>query len=227
MLFRSLRIPGSSIVLRKHLAYSSSDSDDHYRPDDPYEWAQLLRERGSDGKLHRAVSIDLRVGCLWDGGVVKYADGHVSHWGPMRVYGSTHRFGGHASEKIKLAEDVEITSVQVNPDEGVRVHLSNGESKGELNAGDEEGEIVEVKPAADEIVVGFFGKSRRGGFNGVCEFGLICVKREVGWEGLPDAVFGLVEVRNTAGMEEGEENAQTEDEDDDEEDEDEDEDMQD
>ncbi|XP_014557357.1 hypothetical protein COCVIDRAFT_15360 [Bipolaris victoriae FI3] len=221
-----IRIPGSSIVLRKHLAYTSSDSSDRYRPRDPYEWAQLLRERGADGKLHRAVSIDLRVGCLWDGGVVKYADGHVSHWGPMRTYGSTHHFGGHASEKIRLPEGVEITSIQVNPDDGVRVHLSNGDSKGELNTEDES-EIIEVKPAQDEIVVGFFGKSRRdGGFNGVCEFGLITVKREVGWDGLPDEVFGLVEVRNTAGLEDGEQDdAQTDDDED--EDEDEDEDMQD
>ncbi|EMD88431.1 hypothetical protein COCC4DRAFT_205340 [Bipolaris maydis ATCC 48331] len=193
-----IRIPGSNIILRKHLAYSSADSSSHF------EWAQLLRERGADGHIHRAVSIDLRVGCLWDGGVVKYADGHVSHWGPMRTYGSRHRFGGHASQKIRLPESVEITSVQVNPDDGVRVHLSNGQSKGELNA-QSDTQLVEVKPAADEIVVGFFGKSRRNdGFNGVCEFGLICVKREVGWEGLPEAVFALDQVRNTAGLEDAE-----------------------
>ena len=199
-----IRIPGSDIRLRKHLAYSHVDRN-HYRNETHCEWAQLLREKGKDGKLHRAVSIDLRVGCLWDGGVVKYSDGHVSHWGPMRRNGTKHRFGGHASEEIRLPKGVEITSVQVNPDDGVRVHLSNGESAGELNLYEGEGDesrLVEVKPAPDEVVVGFFGKSRRDmGFCGVSEFGLICVKRDVGVKGLPDAVWDLSEVKNTAGME--------------------------
>lgn len=41
-----------------------------------------------------ATKIDLRVGCLWDGGVVYYQDGHKSHWGPMwRPGGQEHHFG--------------------------------------------------------------------------------------------------------------------------------------
>jgi hypothetical protein len=190
-----IRIPGSDIRLTKHLAFP--DQSDTRR----YEWAQLLHEKGKDGKLYRAVSIDLRVGCLWDGGVVKYADGHTSHWGPMRTYGRKHRFGGHASEKLRLPEGVEISSVEVNPRDGVRLHLSNGTSAGELND-PHHSDVVRLTPSPDEIIVGFFGKSERGGgFCGVEEFGIITVKRDIGIGGLPDSVWDMDELRNTSGME--------------------------
>ncbi|USP76306.1 hypothetical protein yc1106_03580 [Curvularia clavata] len=195
-----IRIPGSSVQLRRHLAFSNADSD-NYHESGPFEWAQLLCEKGKDGKLYRAVSIDLRVGCLWDGGVVKYGDGHVSHWGPMRLGGERHRFGGHASQKIRLPMNVEISSVQVNPGRGVRMHLANGVSAGELNVYEgEEDQVVEVRPADDEVIVGFFGKSRRDGFCGVCEFGIICVKKDVGLDGLPQEVYDMPELKNTAGL---------------------------
>ncbi|RAR09895.1 zinc metalloproteinase [Stemphylium lycopersici] len=195
-----IRIPNSNIRLIKRLAFSS-EAATHHAAQEPYTWAQLLREKGADGTLHRAVSIDLRVGAGWDGGVVKYADGHVSHWGPMRHNGSTHRFGGHASEEIDLPDGVEISSLRVKPHSGVRLHLSNGQSAGHLNARRGEQDVVEVKPAPDEVVVGFFGKSKRDdGWCCVCEFGLICVKREIGWEGLPEQVWELSEVRNLAGL---------------------------
>jgi hypothetical protein len=190
-----IRIPGSDIRLAKRLAFSDEGDQPHY------EWAQLLHEKGADGKLHRAVSIDLRVGCVWDGGVVKYADGHISHWGPMRVRGHKHHFGGHASEKIHLPEGVEITSIEVNPRDGVRMHLSNGKSAGELNAR-HHSEIVKLTPSPDEVIVGFYGKSERGGgFCGVREFGIITVKRDISIEGLPNNVWDLPELRNTSGME--------------------------
>jgi hypothetical protein len=191
-----IRIPGSDIRLTKRLAFPDDSSSERR-----YEWAQLLREKSKDGKLHRAVSIDLRVGCVWDGGVVKYADGHTSHWGPMRCHGQKHNFGGHASEKIHLPEGVEITCIEVNPRNGVRVHLSNGKSAGELN-GRHHSEIVKLTPSPDEVIVGFYGKSERGGgFCEVEEFGIITVKREVGIEGLPDMVWDMPELRNTSGME--------------------------
>ena len=107
-----------------------------------------------------ATKIDLRVGCLWDGGVVYYQDGHKSHWGPMwRPSGQEHHFGifsvsfllqlsftnstklgGHASQKIELPPNVEIKKIQVNRGannaimDGVRMYLSNGTVAGELNA---------------------------------------------------------------------------------------------
>lgn len=190
-----IRIPGSDIRLAKRLVFS--DESDTRR----YEWAQLLHEKGKDGNLHRAVSIDLRVGCLWDGGVVKYADGHTSHWGPMRTYGRKHQFGGHASQKLRLPEGVEISSVEVVPRDGVRVHLSDGTSAGELNAR-HNSDIVRLTPSPDEIIVGFYGKSERGGgFCGVEEFGIITVKRDVGIAGLPDSVWDMDELKNTSGME--------------------------
>ncbi|KAL1801525.1 hypothetical protein ACET3X_001867 [Alternaria dauci] len=214
-----IRIPGSDIRFSKRLAFS--DESDAPR----YEWAQLLHEKGKDGKLYRAVSIDLRVGCIWDGGVVKYADGHTSHWGPMRVRGRKHHFGGHASEKLRLPEGVEISCVEVNFRDGVRLHLSNGTSAGELNARGYS-KTVRLTPSPDEIIVGFYGKSERGGgFCGVEEFGIITVKRDVGIAGLPENVWDMKELRNTSGMDEDEDQGQYGDDDgDDDEDEDEDDD---
>ncbi|KAG9185534.1 hypothetical protein G6011_06865 [Alternaria panax] len=213
-----IRIPGSTIRLTKRLAFADENNDEEFNTR-RYEWAQLLHEKGSDGILHRAVSIDLRVGCLWDGGVVTYADGHTSHWGPMRVHGHAHTFGGHASEILDLPAGVEIRSVQVNPRYGIRIHLSDGTSAGELNASPNSLRIVRLTPSPDEVVVGFYGKSERGGgFCGVEEFGLITVGRDVGFAGLPDEVWDMEELRNTSGMEGDEDEDQSHDDDDDDDD---------
>jgi hypothetical protein len=206
-----IRIPGSSLRLTKRLAFSTCGDNDNFRY---YEWAQLLREKGADGSLHRAVSIDMRVGCLWDGGVVKYADGHVSHWGPMHRHGHVHRFGGHASEKITLPKNVEITAVEVTPRDGVRMYLSDGTEAGELNTDSRKSNVVRLEPAKDEVIIGFFGKSERDGFCGVDEFGIITVPREVGIMGLPEQVWDLSEVKNTAGLDGDDESQRSEDEDD-------------
>ncbi|KAI0583866.1 Metallopep domain-containing protein [Pyrenophora tritici-repentis] len=188
-----VRIPGSTLRLTKHLAVPRSVVIN--QEDDAYEWAQLLREKGADGKLHRAVSIDFRVGCLWDGGVVKYADGHISHWGPMQRYGRKHGFGGHASKKIRLPEGVEISSIEVNPQSGVRMHLADGTSAGELNTrGDTENVITTLAPSPDEVIVGFFGKSSRSGFCGVLEFGIITAPKDVGLDGLPEQVWEMNDI---------------------------------
>jgi hypothetical protein len=119
----------------------------------------------------------------------------------MRTYGSKHHFGGHASEKLRLPEGVEITSIEVNPRDGVRMHLSNGTSAGELNTR-HHSEIVKLTPSPNEFIVGFFGKSERGGgFCGVEEFGIITVQRDVGIAGLPESVWDMDELKNTSGME--------------------------
>ncbi|KAF2124387.1 hypothetical protein P153DRAFT_326536 [Dothidotthia symphoricarpi CBS 119687] len=220
-----VRIPGSSIRLSKRSVQASELRDD----DRTTEWAQLLREKGPDGKIHRATSIDLRVGCIWDGGVVKYADGHVSHWGPMYSYNSIHRFGGHASEKIDLPPNVDIEYIEVHGGCdwgsdvlcGVRVHLADGTARGELNAHGEPSDVVRLEPKAGEVVVGFYGVSG-GSFYGVREFGILTAPREVGITGLPEQAFELAELRNTAAVTEGdadEYHEEDEDEDDGEEDE--------
>ncbi|EOA86620.1 uncharacterized protein SETTUDRAFT_162850 [Exserohilum turcica Et28A] len=153
-----IRIPGSDMRLRKQLVFSSDDDAEHAGQNAAYTWAQLLVERGADGRLHRAVSIELRVGCLWDGGVVRYGDGHVSHWGPMRRHGRKHRFGGHASQTLRLPRGERIAAVEVKPCDGVRVYLANGAAAGELNAyaPEDDGEIVRVEPRPNEQIVGFF-----------------------------------------------------------------------
>ena len=192
-----VRIPGSDVRLFRRSVYSDEreSSDRQY-----YEWAQLLREKGPDGNVHRATSIDLRVGCIWDGGIVKYEDGHVSHWGPMRLGRHEHVFGGHASEEIVLPPNVNIKRVDINRGgqgatnmEGIRMHLTNRTSAGELNSGNN---IIKLQAAAQEVIVGFYGKSDTDGFRGVVEFGIITAPKAVGLEGLPDAVFDLRELRN-------------------------------
>lgn len=149
----------------------------------------------------------------------------------MRRYGQKHSFGGHASEKIRLAKGVEIASIQVNHQYGVRMHLSDGTSAGELNTrGMSNDEVTTLAPAPGEVIVGFFGKSQRDGFCGVLEFGIITAPKEVGLEGLPDQAWDLSELKNTAGLNgddddyqmEGDNQHDDEDEDEDEEDDDDD-----
>jgi hypothetical protein len=199
-----VRIPNSTIRLFKRSVYSDSVEENPDRGF--YEWAQLLREKGPDGNIHRATSIDLRVGCIWDGGVVKYEDGHTSHWGPMMRGGSVHTFGGHASEEIDLPPNASIKRIEVNRGgphawdmEGIRMHLTNRTSKGELNY-HSESSVVRLEPASHEVIVGFYGKSEKSGFCGVLEFGIITAPKSVGLMGLPDQTFDLPELRNTAGM---------------------------
>jgi hypothetical protein len=197
-----VRVPGSSIRLFKRSVYTDAIENGS---GSTREWAQLLKERGPDGALHRATSIDLRVGSWWDGGVVTYEDGHKSHWGPMRTGGREHQFGGHASQSITLPPGVNIKRIEVNRGnnqygmQGVRVRLADRTVRGELNArrGDE-ANVVRLEPASHEVIVGFYGKS--GTDDGVMEFGIITVAKSIGLEGLPDAVFDLPELRNTVGM---------------------------
>lgn len=198
-----VRIPGSSIRLYKRSVYT--DEVETSSADDMCEWAQLLRERGPDGNIHRAISIDLRVGCWWDGGVVEYADGHKSHWGPMRTDGREHEFGGHASEVIDLPPNVNIKRIDVNRGgssrnmEGVRMRLTDRTVRGELNARhDGSTNVIRLEPAPHEVIVGFYGRS--GSYDGIMEFGIITVSKAVGLDGLPDAVYDLPELKNTVGM---------------------------
>ena len=206
-----VRIPGSSIRLFKRSVYT--DRIETNPDDDNCGWAQLLKERGADGNIHRATSIDLRVGCWWDGGVIEYADGHKSHWGPMRTGGREHRFGGHASQTITLPPNVNIKRIEVNRGrgdhymQGVRMRLTDRTVRGELNArGSSDANIIRLEPASHEVVVGFYGKS--GSRDGVMEFGIITVAKSVGLDGLPDAAFDLPELRNTVGMGEHEQTAE-------------------
>jgi hypothetical protein len=203
-----VRIPGSNVRLYKRSVYSDGrESGQHF-----FEWAQLLREKGPDGNVHRAVSIDLRVGCWWDGGIVKYEDGHVSHWGPMRYEGRVMEFGGHASEEIQLPPNVNIKRIEVNrgggigvPEmEGVRMHLANRTSAGELNG---RNNIVKLQPSAQEVIVGFYGKTSDN-CGGVMEFGIITAPKDVGLDGLPAAVFDLPELRNEDRIVDGDEEMQ-------------------
>ena len=198
-----VRIPGCSTRLFKRSVYT--DDVENSSDNDMCEWAQLLKERGPDGNIHRATSIDLRVGCWWDGGVVKYADGHKSHWGPMRTNGHEHRFGGHASQTITLPPNVNIKRIEVNRGngnhymQGIRMRLSDRTVRGELNAiRNDDANVIRLEPASHEVVVGFYGKS--GQHDGIMEFGIITVAKTVGLDGLPDAVFDLPELRNTIGM---------------------------
>jgi len=73
------------------------------------------------------------------------------------------------------------------------MHLTNRTSAGELNSGNN---IIKLQAAAQEVIVGFYGKSDTDGFRGVVEFGIITAPKAVGLEGLPDAVFDMRELRN-------------------------------
>ncbi|KAJ0422687.1 putative peptidase family-domain-containing protein [Aspergillus carlsbadensis] len=212
-----ISIPGSDIVLHKQSVHSHSfeAADNNDDNDEGYiRWAMLLHNRGKDGALHRATSIDLRVGCTMDGAVVYYADGSHRNCGP----GGDHSFGGHASERHNLAEGDTIRKVVVCREDdgwgslaGIRMTLGNGEAWGHLNDrngryddededgngdGDVDGAeeahseaVVTLAPGDDEEIVGFYGHSAAGsGFT--YQFGILTAPTGVI---LPDAVYGLPE----------------------------------
>ncbi|KAF2492311.1 hypothetical protein BU16DRAFT_529656 [Lophium mytilinum] len=197
-----VRVPGTSLKLYKRGVYGDrfeSRSEDER----VWEWAQLLHERKSDGSLTRAVKVDMRVGAIWDGGVVYYEDGHKSHWGPMRgTGGHEHHFGGGSSEAIDLPPNVDIKKIEVNRKDdwgvmsGVRMHLSNGEVKGQLNARGGSN-VITLEPARHERIIGFYGANDWGrNFSGVLQFGIITAPRDIE---LPPQVYDLPELKNTDG----------------------------
>jgi hypothetical protein len=211
-----ITIPGSNIILHKQSVHSHSfeagDSNDNDGDDEGYiHWAMLLHKRGKDGTLHRATSIDLRVGCTMDGAVVYYADGSHRNCGP----GGQHSFGGHASESHNLPEGETIRKVVICKEDdgwgslaGIRMTLGNGESWGHLNYrnrdySDDDDEdnsengadepdseaTVTLAPGDDEEIVGFYGQSASGsGFT--YQFGILTAPRGVV---LPEAVYELPE----------------------------------
>ena len=195
-----IRIPGSSIILQKQSIMCNSlqkaEGEDETR--DYWDWAVLLTEKGKDGKLSRATTIDSRVGALLDGAVVYYEDGHKTHCGPRwNTSGQDHRFGGHASQKIAIPEGVAILKVQVSGDHelnGLRFHLSNDTQGGHLY----NPELARVlEPATDQKIIGFYGRSNWGlGFFGVKEFGIITAPKQAE---LPLVIYDMPELQNTDG----------------------------
>jgi Putative peptidase family len=206
-----IRIPGSNVVLGKQSG-KCNDSDEG----ECIQWAMLLRHRGEDGRLYRATSIDLRVGCIMDGAVISYADRRNEHCGPVRDRhtGKKHSFGGHQSECRKLPFNESITKVQLYRTRGggwgaltgIRMTLSNGDEWGALNnpdhsdseddkdEEDSDDSIVTLEPNGDEVIVGFYGKSGEpSGFTR--EFGILTAPRGVE---LPETVYDLPEFRNIA-----------------------------
>ncbi|KAJ5546969.1 hypothetical protein N7494_004554 [Penicillium frequentans] len=209
-------IPGSNVVLRKQSVrserFGSETTDDEF-----VQWAMLLKHRGTDGKLHRATAIDLRVGCTMDGAVVHYADGRHENCGPARDrHGGRHNFGGHASEKHDLPEGQTITKVRLRTQgrgwggslSGIRMTLSNGAQWGCLHDdqggdsydsdedddgdGNDESSVIALEPNDDEVVVGFYGQSFSGsGFTS--EFGVLTAPKGVE---LPDMVYDMPELTN-------------------------------
>ncbi|KAL3474266.1 putative peptidase family-domain-containing protein [Aspergillus californicus] len=211
-----ITIPDSNVVLRKQAVQSdrfeSNDNDDEaFIP-----WALLLQHRGKDRQLHRATSIDLRVGCTMDGAVVYYGDGSHENCGPARdSRGQPHTFGGHASSRHDLPAGETIAKVVVNRDDagwgslaGIRMVLGNGQEWGHLNnhnndsndsdddedrdGAESEESVVTLEPADDEVIVGFYGQSdKHSGFTD--QFGILTAPRDVQ---LPEIVYDIPGLSN-------------------------------
>ena len=89
--------------------------------------------------------------------------------------------------------------------------LSNRTVKGAINGGEN---VLNLKPGSNDVIVGFYGKSTKDSFNGVAEFGIITAPKDVGLDVLPEAAFDLPELRNSAGLEDEEQEGGEEEEDD-------------
>ncbi|KAE8363837.1 putative peptidase family-domain-containing protein [Aspergillus caelatus] len=196
-------IPGSNVALRKQ-SVRSKDLDSNNDDRDLIQWAMLLHRRGQDGQLHRATSIDLRVGCIMDGAIVYYADGQQANCGPSHP----HRFGGHRSESHEIPAEETITKIKICKDDGgwsclagICMTLSNGDEWGHLNHiengsdsddSHDDNPVFTLEPAEDEVIVGFYGQSSSpSGYTS--EFGILTAPRGVK---LPENVYNLPEFRN-------------------------------
>lgn len=199
-----VRIPNSEIVLHKQSTHTldieNQNNNDHSR-DLGHEWAVLLREKGTNGQLTSAKMIDLRVGCIMDGAVVHYEDGHWTNCGPQRRSdGSRHTFGGHASKKLHLPPGVDIAKVRVagKPEwntnlDGIRMTLSNGTEGGHLNSYGDDKHITVLEPAAGERIIGFYGHSQRHSGGYCVEFGIITAPKDIE---LPEQLYDMAELQN-------------------------------
>jgi Putative peptidase family len=92
-----IRVPGSSIILQKRSIMSPKlESSKGGNMKNNWDWAVLLNEKGKDGNVNRATAIDSRVGCLLDGAVVYFEDGHRTPCGPRwDTSGNQHHFGDY------------------------------------------------------------------------------------------------------------------------------------
>lgn len=219
-----VRIPDSDVMLHKRSVTGKDENDEDKSMVDPegaLRWAVMLQEKGPSGELSRANAIDLRVGCIMDGAVVYFTDGHKTPCGPRsNGHGGEHHFGGGCSQKLKIPKDATVTKVEINRSGwgdailgGIRVTLSTGHVAGELNSNsnynydddatengndgddDHNDNIVTLEPADGERIVGFFGQSQDG--SGYCtEFGIICADSAVD---LPPQTYDLAELQNMQG----------------------------
>jgi hypothetical protein len=146
-----------------------------------------------------ATAIDSRVGCLLDGAVVYFQDGHKTHCGPRwSKQGHNHDFGGHASEKSDIPEGVSITKVEVGQNgwelDGLRFHLSNGRHGGYLY---DSSNNQTLEPSANDRIIGFYGQSQWGrSFDGIQEFGIITAPKNAE---LPLSIYDMPELQNIDG----------------------------
>lgn len=126
----------------------------------------------------------------------------------MRHGRREYSFGGHANEDILIPANVGIKRIEVSHGgegsyhmDGIRMTLTNCSSAGELNwEGGCGKSIAWLEPAADEVIVGFYGKSKKDSYCELVEFGTITAPKTIGLDGLPDSVFDLAELRNTCGL---------------------------
>jgi putative peptidase family protein len=136
----SIRIPGSSTVIRKR-SFTATHYEDNEEAS-PYQakiwnWAVLLTRLNQDRKIEHATKVDIRTGCILDGAYVYFGNDRVNCGPIINPMGHLHTFGGHASESIDIPRGEEIVKIEVSRDthylRGVKVHLSNGEAKGALS----------------------------------------------------------------------------------------------
>lgn len=189
-----ITIPGTRTKLKKR-SIKATNSVDYEEGDHIHDWSVLLKKRGNNGALVRASSIDLRVGCTFDGVVVHYSDQSRQNCGPAEQQ----HFGGHAAEKHDIPKKARIVKVEIGERggwgglDGIRMTLDNGAVWGELNASPGSSDRIEVlEPASDEKIVGFYGKSAPY----VGEFGIITAPKTFK---VPDSVYDMRELQNLGG----------------------------
>jgi hypothetical protein len=143
----SIRIPGSSVVIRKRSFTTINYEDEVDASPNAFQiwnWAVLLTRLNQDSKIEHATKVDVRTGCILDGAYVYFGNDRVNCGPVINPMGHPHTFGGHASESIDIPHGEEIVKIEVSRDNhylrGAKIHLSSGEAKGALSGMDDDPE---------------------------------------------------------------------------------------
>ncbi|KAJ0120753.1 zinc metalloproteinase [Diaporthe amygdali] len=184
-----IRIPGSDVILHKRSVMCKDLEEGVQSMQDKrfWTWATLLTKRMQHGTIVGVKQIDICVTCVLEGVYVRFQDGIRVNCGPRVQKSSGGKFNkhfrGHVPQELMIPPNQEILGFEVARDaqvlRGLRVRLSNGESKGAVCRGGLFEERCILEPPIEERIIGLYGRNHFGEeSDGMVELGIITVRKD-------------------------------------------------